>query len=97
MVALLAGGTLMGVVGALLALPVAAAMRMLVDELELPGEIQNAAKIHARDDRLEREYELRAEGIPAERAAAIAVEIAEIRRDTDLRPSGESPRVTRHE
>jgi hypothetical protein len=93
MVALLAGGKLMGVVGALLALPIAAAMRMLVDQLrvELPGEIQNAGKIHARDDRLEREYELRAEGIPAERAAAIALEIAEIRRDADLRPSGESP------
>ena len=93
MVALLAGGTLMGIVGALLALPVAAAVRMLVDELrvELPGEVQDDAKIHARDDRFEREYELRAEGIPAEQAAAIAVEIAEIRRDTEGRPSGECP------
>ena len=53
LVALLAGGTLMGIVGALLALPVAAAMRMLVDELrvELPGEVQTTTpKIHARDD-----------------------------------------------
>ena len=90
LVALLAGGTLMGVVGALLALPLAAAARMLVDELrvELPGEVQeDAEKIHARDNRSEREYELRAEGIPAEQAAAIAVEIAEFRRHADERPS----------
>ncbi|MGZ5380893.1 MAG: AI-2E family transporter, partial [Thermoanaerobaculia bacterium] len=38
--ALLAGGTLMGILGALLALPVAAAAMMLIEELrvELPGE-----------------------------------------------------------
>jgi predicted PurR-regulated permease PerM len=95
LVALLAGGTLMGIVGALLALPVAAAARMLVDELrvELPGEVQDdASKIHARDDRLEREYEQRADGIPAEQAAAIAVEMAEVRRDTEGRPSGQIAR-----
>jgi putative heme transporter len=93
LVALLAGGTLMGIVGALLALPVAAALRMLVDELrvELPGEVQDDAseKVHARDVRFEREYELRAEGVPAKQAAAIAVEIAEFRRDADGRPSSE--------
>ena len=46
LVALLAGGTLMGIVGALLALPVAAAVRMLIDELrvELPGEVQDDAE-----------------------------------------------------
>jgi predicted PurR-regulated permease PerM len=90
-VALLAGGTLMGIVGALLALPVAAALRMLIDELrvELPGEVHDDARIHARDDRFEREYELRADGIPAEQAAAIAVEMAEVRRDAEGRPSGE--------
>jgi putative heme transporter len=99
MVALLAGGTLMGVVGALLALPVAAALRMLIEELrvELPGEVQDDAKVHARDDRVEREYEIRAEGIPAEQAAAIAVEIAELRREAERRPGGAVPRATRHE
>jgi predicted PurR-regulated permease PerM len=99
MVALLAGGTLMGIVGALLALPVAAALRMLIDELrvELPGEVQDDAKIHARDDRFEREYELRAEGVPAEQAAAIAVEMAEICRDTEGRPSVDLARTTHHE
>ncbi len=99
MVALLAGGTLMGIVGALLALPVAAALRMLVDELrvELPGEVHDDAKIHARDDRFEREYELRAEGIPAEQAAAIAVEMAEIRREAEGRPSIDPTRGTSHD
>ncbi len=96
LLSLLAGGTLMGVVGALLALPVAAAVRMLVDELrvELPGEVPgDAEKIHARDDRSEKEYELRAEGVPAAQAAAIAVEIAEFRRDAEGRPSLEIQRT----
>jgi putative heme transporter len=95
MVALLAGGTLMGIVGALLALPLAAALRMLIDELrvELPGEVQDDSKVHARDIRFEREYELRAEGVPAEQAAAIAVELAEGRREAEGRPSSEQPSV----
>jgi putative heme transporter len=82
LVALLAGGTLMGILGALLALPVAAAIRMLVEELrlELPGEQIDDTKIRARDDRAEKEYERRAEGVPAQQAAAIAVEISEDRR-----------------
>jgi predicted PurR-regulated permease PerM len=77
---LLSGSVLSGVVGALLALPVAAAMLMLIEELrvELPGQQEQAAdaEIKERDDRGEEEYERRAEGMPAEQAAAIAVEIA---------------------
>jgi len=82
LVALLAGGTLMGILGALLALPVAAAIRMLIEELrlELPGERIDDTKTRARDDRAEKEYERRTEGVPAEQAAAIAVEISEDRR-----------------
>jgi putative heme transporter len=90
LVALLAGGTLMGVLGALLALPVAAALRMLVEELrvELPGESIDDEKIRARDDRAEKEYERRAEGMPAEQAAAIAVKISEDRRAEEGPESG---------
>jgi predicted PurR-regulated permease PerM len=90
LVALLAGGTLMGVLGALLALPVAAALRMLVEELrvELPGEPIDDEKIRARDDRAEKEYERRAEGMPAEQAAAIAVKISEDRRAEEGPESG---------
>jgi len=77
---LLAGSVLLGVVGALLALPVAAALLMLVEELrvELPGQQEQAedVEIREKDDRGEAEYERRAEGMPAEQAAAIAVEIS---------------------
>jgi predicted PurR-regulated permease PerM len=77
---LLAGSVLFGIVGALLALPVAAAVLMLIEELrvELPGKQEQAedVAIRERDDRGEEEYERRAEGMPAELAAAIAVEIS---------------------
>jgi predicted PurR-regulated permease PerM len=80
--ALLVGGTLMGMAGALLALPAAAAARMLIEELriELPGEAIDDREQRAGDERAEKEYERRAEGMPAEQAAAIAVEISEDRR-----------------
>lgn len=80
---LLAGGTLMGIPGALLALPVAAAARMLVEELrvELPGEDVDDATLRAGDEKAEREYEKRAEGVPAEDAAAIALEIEQRREE----------------
>jgi putative heme transporter len=85
LVALLAGGTLMGIIGALLALPAAAAVRMLVEELrvELPGEEVDDHEVRARDEQAEKEYERRAEGVPAEQAAAIAVEISEERREEE--------------
>ena len=70
----------MGIIGALLALPVAAAVLMLIEELrvDLPGQQEQAAdvEIRERDDRGEEEYERRAEGMPAGQAAAIAVEIS---------------------
>jgi len=82
--ALLAGGTLMGILGALLALPVAATVMMLIEELrvELPGEQEQPADTRMReaDDRGEEEYERRTEGVGAEEAAAIAVEISTDRR-----------------
>lgn len=79
--ALLAGGTLYGVVGALLALPVAATLFMLIEELriELPGEGPDTQKEEKKeeDEKTEQEYARRAEGLPAEKAAALAVRIAE--------------------
>ena len=79
LIALLAGTTLLGILGALLALPVASAMRMLVEELrvELPGEQLDGSGVRSRDARAEAEYERRTGGVAAEQAAAIAVEIAE--------------------
>lgn len=78
--ALLAGGTLYGIVGALLSLPVAAAAMMLVEELHvvLPGQPDTlwSAALRERDSLSEQEYKRRAEDLPAEQAAAIAVEIS---------------------
>lgn len=81
MIALLIGGKLLGIVGALLALPLAAALRMLVEELriELPGEDVDDEECRVRDERAEREFARRAAGEPAEKAAAIATDIAEHR------------------
>ncbi len=87
---LLAGGVLMGIPGALLALPVAAAVLMLVGELrvELPGQQEQTEdmEIKERDDRGEEEYERRAEGMPAEQAAAIAIEISADRSKEERNP-----------
>jgi len=82
MVALLIGGKLLGIVGALLALPIAAGLRMLVSELrvELPGENPENARERAHDAEAEREFERRAAGVSAARAAGIAMEIAEEQR-----------------
>jgi predicted PurR-regulated permease PerM len=79
LLALLVGGTLMGIVGALLALPLAAAIRMLVEELrvDLPGDSVDDTSQRERDARAEREYVNRSEGVPAARAAAIAVEMSQ--------------------
>jgi predicted PurR-regulated permease PerM len=99
---LLSGSVLLGIVGALLALPVAAAVLMLIEELrvELPGQQEQAADVETRerDDRGEEEYERRAEGMPAEQAAAIAVEISTDRHkgdttETDLKARDEKKRA----
>jgi predicted PurR-regulated permease PerM len=81
LLALLVGGTLMGIVGALLALPVAAAIRMLIEELRvmLPGEQLDDSVVRHRDESGEEEYAQRTEGVPVVKAAAIAIEISEER------------------
>lgn len=88
--ALLAGGTLMGILGALLALPVAAVVMMLIEELrvDLPGRQEQVADVEQRveDARGEDEYERRTEGVSAEQAAAIAVEMSDERRKDESSP-----------
>lgn len=77
---LIAGYALAGIVGALLALPIAAAALMLIDEMrvELPGETVQPEDIAEmrKEDRTEKEYEQRAQNLPIEKAAAVAVQIA---------------------
>jgi predicted PurR-regulated permease PerM len=88
--ALIVGGTLLGIAGVLLALPVAAAILMLIKELrvELPGETEllGNAEQQTRDDRGEQEYERRTQGLPVEQAAAIAVEISDDRKNEEVAP-----------
>ncbi len=90
LISLLVGGTLMGVVGALLALPFAAAMMMLIEELrvQLPGVQEQVADgiLREKDDRGEKEYERRTEGVSSEESAAIAVEISgdRVKEETEL-------------
>lgn len=77
--ALLVGGELLGILGALLALPLAAGLRMIVAELrvELPGQPAGSAETRARDERAEETYEALTKGAPAEEAAVVAVAIAD--------------------
>ncbi|MDL2358389.1 MAG: AI-2E family transporter [Pseudomonadota bacterium] len=86
--ALIAGGTLAGVLGALLALPVAATILMLIDEarMAMPGEdVQRVdLDVQQQDQRSEAEYQRRTQGMPAEQAAAVALEIAQARKQVDL-------------
>jgi predicted PurR-regulated permease PerM len=93
---LIVGTALGGIVGALLALPMAAAALMLVEELrvELPGEAVQPADLEQRreDNRTEREYQRRAESMPAGEAAAVAVEIVEKQKeDQKASPEPEVP------
>jgi predicted PurR-regulated permease PerM len=87
LLALLIGGTLMGIVGALLALPAAAAIRMLLTELrvDLPGVAVDRTERRARDALAEQEYLERARGLPPETASEIAVRIAEEQGPTSMR------------
>jgi predicted PurR-regulated permease PerM len=87
--ALLVGGQLLGVLGALLALPIAAGLRMVVEELrvDLPGQPGGASDARARDEqRAEETYAALTAGAPAQEAAVVAVAIAD-----EIRKRGHTP------
>jgi predicted PurR-regulated permease PerM len=87
--ALLVGGQLLGVLGALLALPLAAGLRMVVEELRvgLPGQPEDPSDARARDEqRAEETYAALTAGAPAEKAAVVAVAIAD-----EIRKRGATP------
>jgi putative heme transporter len=79
LVALLVGGTLLGILGALLALPVAAGVQMIVRELrvELPGQGAIEESVRARDDKAEAIYEKLTEHESVEGSVAIAGKLAQ--------------------
>ncbi len=78
-VSLLTGGALLGVVGALLALPIAAGIRVLVEDLriELPGELTGEQSQRTNQDEAEARYAEQSEGASAVEAAVIATTFAE--------------------
>src|SRR5213595_1104203 len=76
--ALLAGGVLLGVIGALLALPIAAGLQMILAELrvDLPGDDSDDRVAEARDAKTEARYELMSAGSTAPEAGQIAKNLA---------------------
>jgi len=83
--ALLAGGILHGVIGALLALPIAAGLQMMLQELrvEMPGDDSDDRLAHARDAKTEATYERMSAGATAPEAGQIARNLAHVLRDAD--------------
>ncbi|HEY5089938.1 MAG TPA: AI-2E family transporter, partial [Polyangia bacterium] len=94
-IALLVGGKVGGIIGALLALPIAAALRMLVEELrvDLPGDDTDDPRMRARDARAERTYARETAGASPQEAAAVATEIANEIREADA-AAGKDPAET---
>ena len=78
-VSLLIGGALLGVVGALLALPIAAGIRVLVEDLriELPGEHTGEQSQRMTQDAAEARYAKQSEGTSAVESAVLATTFAE--------------------
>ena len=85
LVALLVGGTLAGILGALLALPIAAGLQMVLRELHLalPGESPSPVDALQLDARANKVYEHLTEGVPAADAGAIADDLATIVKQTE--------------
>ena len=84
--ALVVGGKLGGILGALLALPLAASLRMLADEarMVLPGDDTDHSALQASDATAEQAYAVKSAGTTAQEAGAMATEIAEHNRATEL-------------
>ena len=78
-IALLAGGKLLGIVGALLALPIAAGLRVMAEHLriELPGEQPGEAAERAVEEQAEAVYADQVAGASAVEAAILATALAE--------------------
>ena len=81
--ALLIGGTLLGILGALLALPISAGLLMIARELrvELPGDDSDDGTLHARDRSAEQAYAKLSAGATPEAAVVIASRMARARRE----------------
>ncbi len=83
LIALLIGGSLLGILGALLALPVVAGLQMIVYEMrvDMPGEDVDDTRQRARDEKAEAVYEQLSAGSNAAESAQIATELVHEIRD----------------
>jgi len=97
LLALLAGGILQGVIGALLALPIAAGLQMMLEELrvEMPGDDSDDRTGLARDAKTEATYERMSAGATAPEAGQIARTIARDIRDADAAAAAEAAEATK--
>ena len=88
--ALLVGGRLLGIVGALLALPIAAGVRVVVEHLriELPGEQPGEPDQRAVEDHAEAFYAERAAGSSAVEAGVMATALAGLMQDEEAAATG---------
>jgi predicted PurR-regulated permease PerM len=86
LLALLAGGLLLGIIGALLALPIASGIQMMLLELrvEMPGDDSDDRSALARDAKAEATYERMSAGATAPEAGQIARNLAHDIRDADI-------------
>jgi predicted PurR-regulated permease PerM len=85
LVALLVGGTVAGIFGALMSLPIAAGLQMLIRELrvDLPGEALADGTARELDEQATAVYEHLTEGFPAADAGAIAENLASMVKRTE--------------
>jgi hypothetical protein len=83
--ALIAGGILLGMMGALLALPIAAGLQMIIEELgvDMPGDDSDDSTERERDQKTEAAYEVMSAGTTAPEAGQIANELAQDIRAAD--------------
>jgi putative heme transporter len=91
--ALIAGGTLLGIVGALIALPIAAGLVMMVQELrvEMPGDNSIDRDGIARHQKAEAIYEQMSAGATAPEAGDIARTLAADQREAELAAIAATP------
>jgi len=91
-VALLVGGTLLGIVGALLALPMAAGIRVLIENyrIELPGEHPGEKEERAEEDRAEATYAAETQGTSARESAMVATQIAVHLQEAEAEETGKA-------
>jgi len=91
--ALLAGGILQGVIGALLALPIAAGLQMTLQELrvDMPGDDSDDRPALAKDAKTEATYERMSAGATAPEAGQIARNLAHDIRNADAEDAAKEP------